>query len=245
MTIPSDEKDAIICVERMYRDAVAAEAMAATGPRNPDRGPGSPSTPNHIATHSSRRSSPPPERLLLTSSPSRRPTTGDVAAGHHGSGSGDRRPGDLLLLDPAGNGTPATSCDRIRLCHHPVPFVAASARSGEALRSQPPPAGVTRAPPCHIVQVLHRSKLPLHPLMMFLSFRNESSNVLFVPSIDRAWASSCLAPAQSFLQQGRSSTKAPRPSSLERCEQTPPAFCVLFGPDRFGPSHCFFSWTIS
>ena len=29
ITIPSDEKDAIICVDKMYRDAVAAEAAAA------------------------------------------------------------------------------------------------------------------------------------------------------------------------------------------------------------------------
>ena len=28
ITIPSDEKDAIICVDKMYRDAVAAEAAA-------------------------------------------------------------------------------------------------------------------------------------------------------------------------------------------------------------------------
>ena len=32
LTIPSDEKDAIICVDRMYRDAVTAEAAAATVP---------------------------------------------------------------------------------------------------------------------------------------------------------------------------------------------------------------------
>ena len=29
ITIPSDEKDAIICVDKMYRDAVAAEPAAA------------------------------------------------------------------------------------------------------------------------------------------------------------------------------------------------------------------------
>ena len=29
ITMPSDEKDAIICVDKMYRDAVAAEAVAA------------------------------------------------------------------------------------------------------------------------------------------------------------------------------------------------------------------------
>ena len=32
ITIPSDEKDAIICVDKMYRDAVAVEAAAATAP---------------------------------------------------------------------------------------------------------------------------------------------------------------------------------------------------------------------
>ena len=32
ITTPSDEKDAIICVDKMYRDAVAAEAAAAAIP---------------------------------------------------------------------------------------------------------------------------------------------------------------------------------------------------------------------
>ena len=38
ITIPSDEKDAIICVDRMYRDAVAAEAAAATVPAKESKG---------------------------------------------------------------------------------------------------------------------------------------------------------------------------------------------------------------
>ena len=32
ITIPSDEKDAIICVDKIYRDAVAVEAVVATAP---------------------------------------------------------------------------------------------------------------------------------------------------------------------------------------------------------------------
>ena len=32
LTIPSDEKDAIICVDKMYRDAVATESAAASVP---------------------------------------------------------------------------------------------------------------------------------------------------------------------------------------------------------------------
>ena len=32
ISIPSDKKDAIICIDRMYRDAVAAEAEEATAP---------------------------------------------------------------------------------------------------------------------------------------------------------------------------------------------------------------------
>ena len=38
ITIPSDEKDAIICVDKMYRDAVAAEAAAATVPIRESKG---------------------------------------------------------------------------------------------------------------------------------------------------------------------------------------------------------------
>ena len=38
LTIPSDEKDAIICVDKMYRDAVAAEAAAAVVPANESKG---------------------------------------------------------------------------------------------------------------------------------------------------------------------------------------------------------------
>src|SRR5215216_4486849 len=38
ITIPSDEKDAIICVDKMYRDVVAAEAVAATAPAKEDKG---------------------------------------------------------------------------------------------------------------------------------------------------------------------------------------------------------------
>src|SRR6266516_3687269 len=37
ITIPSDEKDAIICVDKMYRDTVAAEAAAATVLAKDDR----------------------------------------------------------------------------------------------------------------------------------------------------------------------------------------------------------------
>ena len=36
--IPSDEKDAIICVDKMYRDAVAAEAAAAVAPAKESKG---------------------------------------------------------------------------------------------------------------------------------------------------------------------------------------------------------------
>jgi hypothetical protein len=38
ITIPSDEKDAIICVDKMYRDAVAAEAAAAAAPAKESKG---------------------------------------------------------------------------------------------------------------------------------------------------------------------------------------------------------------
>jgi hypothetical protein len=38
ISIPSDEKDAIICVDKMYRDAVAAEAAAAAVPAKENRG---------------------------------------------------------------------------------------------------------------------------------------------------------------------------------------------------------------
>ena len=38
LTIPSDEKDAIICMDKMYRDAIAAEAAAAVVPAKEDRG---------------------------------------------------------------------------------------------------------------------------------------------------------------------------------------------------------------
>ena len=38
ITIPSDEKDAIICVDRMYRDAVVAEATGATVPAKESKG---------------------------------------------------------------------------------------------------------------------------------------------------------------------------------------------------------------
>ena len=38
ITIPSDEKDAIICMDRMYRDAVTAEAAAATVPAKESKG---------------------------------------------------------------------------------------------------------------------------------------------------------------------------------------------------------------
>ena len=38
ITIPSDEKDAIICVDRMYRDAVAAEDAAAMVPAKESKG---------------------------------------------------------------------------------------------------------------------------------------------------------------------------------------------------------------
>ena len=36
--IPSDEKDTIICVDKMYRNAVAAKAAAATVPAKENRG---------------------------------------------------------------------------------------------------------------------------------------------------------------------------------------------------------------
>ena len=38
ITIPSNEKDAIICVDKMYRDAVAAEAAAAAVPTKESKG---------------------------------------------------------------------------------------------------------------------------------------------------------------------------------------------------------------
>ena len=38
ITIPSDEKDAIICVDMMYQDAVAVEAAAATVPAKEIKG---------------------------------------------------------------------------------------------------------------------------------------------------------------------------------------------------------------
>ena len=38
ITIPSDEKDAIICVDKMYRDAFAAEAAAAIAPAKESKG---------------------------------------------------------------------------------------------------------------------------------------------------------------------------------------------------------------
>ena len=38
ITIPSDVKDAVICVDKMYRDAVTAETAAAVVPAKEDRG---------------------------------------------------------------------------------------------------------------------------------------------------------------------------------------------------------------
>lgn len=38
LTLPSDEKDAIICVDKMYRDAVAVEAAATTVPAKESKG---------------------------------------------------------------------------------------------------------------------------------------------------------------------------------------------------------------
>ena len=38
ITIPSDEKDAIICMDKMYQDAVAAESATAAVPAMEDRG---------------------------------------------------------------------------------------------------------------------------------------------------------------------------------------------------------------
>ena len=38
ITIPSDEKDAIICVDKMYRDAVTAKASAAAPPTKESKG---------------------------------------------------------------------------------------------------------------------------------------------------------------------------------------------------------------
>jgi hypothetical protein len=38
ISVPSDEKDAIICVDKMYRDAVAAEAAVAAVPAKENRG---------------------------------------------------------------------------------------------------------------------------------------------------------------------------------------------------------------
>ena len=38
LTIPSDEKDAIICVDKMYRDAVVAEVAVAAAPAKESNG---------------------------------------------------------------------------------------------------------------------------------------------------------------------------------------------------------------
>ena len=38
ITIPIDEKDAVICMDKMYRDAVAAEAAAAAAPAKESKG---------------------------------------------------------------------------------------------------------------------------------------------------------------------------------------------------------------
>ena len=38
LTIPSDEKDAIICLDKMYRDTVAADAAATTVPAKENKG---------------------------------------------------------------------------------------------------------------------------------------------------------------------------------------------------------------
>ena len=38
ITIPSDEKDAIICVDKIYRDAVATETVAAAAPAKESKG---------------------------------------------------------------------------------------------------------------------------------------------------------------------------------------------------------------
>ena len=38
ITMPSDEKHAIICVDKMYRDAVVAEAAAAAAPAKESKG---------------------------------------------------------------------------------------------------------------------------------------------------------------------------------------------------------------
>ena len=38
ITIPSDEKDAIICVDKMYRDTITTEAAAVVVPAKEDRG---------------------------------------------------------------------------------------------------------------------------------------------------------------------------------------------------------------
>ena len=38
LTIPSNEKDATICVDKMYRDAVAAEAASAAVPAKENKG---------------------------------------------------------------------------------------------------------------------------------------------------------------------------------------------------------------
>ena len=38
ISIPSDEKDAVICTDKMYRDAVTAEAMAVVVPTKESRG---------------------------------------------------------------------------------------------------------------------------------------------------------------------------------------------------------------
>ena len=58
IAVPSDEKDAIICVDKMYRDAVAAEATAATAPSKESKGK---KRDCRTSGKESRKHAPPPE----------------------------------------------------------------------------------------------------------------------------------------------------------------------------------------
>ena len=63
LTIPSDEKDAIICVDRMYQDAVAAEVAAAAVPTKESKGK---KRDCRTSGKESRKHYPPIARHLLT-----------------------------------------------------------------------------------------------------------------------------------------------------------------------------------
>ena len=77
ITIPSDEKDAIICMDKMYRDAVAAEAAAAVVPAKEDRGKkkGSKDTGKESGKRTSSECAAPVDNLLESSNSKRSKVT--------------------------------------------------------------------------------------------------------------------------------------------------------------------------